>query len=53
MPTHIYRNMKKRRSDAKTKSTKITGTTTTGDTVIGNLLDRNMILIPIAIDPFG
>jgi hypothetical protein len=31
---------------------KITDTTATGDTVIGGLLDRNMILIPIAIDPF-
>jgi hypothetical protein len=37
----------------KNKTNKITDTTTTGDTVIGDLLDRNMILIPIAIDPFG
>jgi len=35
------------------KTEKITGTTTTSDTVIGDLLDRNMILITIAIDPFG
>jgi hypothetical protein len=35
------------------KTNNITGTITTGDTVIGDLLDHNMILIPIAIDPFG
>jgi hypothetical protein len=52
MPIHIYRNTKKKKIGCKIKTDKITGTTTTGDTVIGDLLDRNMILIPIAIDPF-
>ena len=52
MPIHIYRNTKKKISrNNKTDST--TGITTTGDTVIGDLLDRNMVLIPLAIDPFG
>jgi hypothetical protein len=53
MPTHICRNTKKRRSDAKNKTDKIKGTTTTGNTVIDDLLNHNMALIPIAIDPFG
>jgi hypothetical protein len=30
-----------------------TGTTTTGDTIIVNLLDSNMVLIPLAIYPFA
>jgi len=30
-----------------------TSTMTHGDTVIGNLLNRNMLLIPFAIDPLG
>jgi hypothetical protein len=37
--------------DNKTNST--TGTTTNGNSVIGDLLDRNMVLIPLANDPFG
>jgi hypothetical protein len=44
---------KKKKIGRENKTNKITGTTTTGDTVIGDLLERNMILIPIAIDPFG
>ena len=43
----------KQKIGRENKTDKITGTTTTGDTVIGDLLDHNMILIPIAIDPFG
>jgi hypothetical protein len=38
---------KKKKIGRENKTNKITGTTT------GDLLDRNMILIPIAIDPFG
>ena len=53
MPTHIYRNTKKKKIGHENETNKITGTTTTRDTVIDDLLDRNMILIPIAIDPFG
>ncbi len=53
MPTHINRNTKKKKIGRENKTGNITGTTTTGDTFIGDLLDRNMILIPIAIDPFG
>ena len=49
MPIHVYRNMKKKKIRRGNKTYKISGTTTTGDTVIGDLLDRNMILIPIAI----
>ncbi len=30
-----------------------TGISTIGDKVIGNILAKNMILIPLAIDPFG
>jgi hypothetical protein len=45
--------IRKKKIGRENKTDKITGTTTTGDTVIGDLLDRNMILIPIAIDPFG
>jgi hypothetical protein len=37
--------------DSKTNST--TGITTTGNTVIGDLLDCNMVIIPLAIDPSG
>jgi len=44
---------KKKKIGHENKTNKITGTTTTRDTVIDDLLDRNMILIPIAIDPFG
>jgi hypothetical protein len=44
---------KKKKIGRKNKTDKITGTTTTGNTFIGNLLDHNMILILIAIDPFG
>ena len=29
------------------------GITTIGDTVIGNILDQNMILLPFAINPLG
>ncbi len=35
--------------DNKTNPT--TGTITVGDTIIGNLLTRNMVLIPLAINP--
>jgi hypothetical protein len=50
--SHLQRYEKKK-IGREIKTDKITGTTTTGDTVIGDLLDRNMILIPVAIDPFG
>jgi hypothetical protein len=51
--SHLQKYEKKK-IGRENKTDKITGTTsTTGDTVIGDLLDRNMILIPIAIDPFG
>ena len=52
--SHLQKYEKKK-IGRENKTDKITGTTTTGDTVIGDLLDRNinMILIPVAIDPFG
>jgi len=50
--SHLQKNEKKK-IGCENKTDKITCTTTTGNTVIGNLLDRNMMLIPIAIDPFG
>jgi hypothetical protein len=50
--SHLQKYEKKK-IRRKNKTDKITGTITTGDTIIGDLLDRNMILIPIAIDPFG
>jgi hypothetical protein len=34
------------------KKNRTTGTSTIGDKVIGNILTKNMILIPLAIDPF-
>jgi len=42
---------KKLGCDNKTNPT--TGITTIGDTVIGYILDQNMILLPLAIDPLG
>jgi hypothetical protein len=52
--SHLQKYEKKK-IGRENKTDKITGTSTTGDTVIGDLLDRNinMILIPVAIDPFG
>ncbi len=52
MPTHISRNRNVRNLDAITKKTS-TGISIIGDKVIGNILAKNMILIPLAIDPFG
>jgi hypothetical protein len=50
--SHLQKYEKKKIGrDNKTNST--TGTTTNGDTVICKLLDRNMVLIPLAINPFG
>jgi hypothetical protein len=50
--SHLQKYEKKK-IGRENKTDKITGTTTTGDNVFGDLLDRNMTLIPIAIDPFG
>ena len=53
MPIHIYRNMKKRRLAATTKPTQPQAPPPLVTIIIGDLLDRNMVLIPLAIDPFG
>ncbi len=50
IPAHIYRSTDARYL-VQNKST--TSIVTSGDTLIGNLLDQNMLLIPFAIDPLG
>lgn len=50
MPIHIYRNTKRRSSN---ESTLTKGITTIGDTVIGDILDQVMILLPLTIDPLA
>ena len=50
--THLQKYEKKKIGrDNKTDPT--TGIITVGDTIIGELLTRNMVLIPLAIDPHG
>lgn len=55
MLIHINKNTKRKKKklgrDDKTNPTK--GITNIGDTVIGGILDQNMILFPLAIDPLG
>ena len=54
MLIHINKNTKRKKEEARTKKTNpTTGITTIGDTVIGGILDQNMILFPLAIDPLG
>jgi hypothetical protein len=53
MPIHIYRNMKKTKIGRDNKTNTTTGKVTVSNSIIGDLLYCNMILIPLAIDPFG
>ena len=50
--SHLQKYEKKK-IGRENKTDKIAGTTTISDTIIGDFLHRNMIKIPIAIDPFG
>jgi hypothetical protein len=50
--SHLQKYKKKKlRHDNKTNPT--TGTTTIGNTVICDILDQHMILLPLVIDPLG
>ena len=53
--SHLHlQKYEKRRLGCNDQTHLTTGITTIGDTVIGNhVLDQNMILLPLAIDPLG
>jgi hypothetical protein len=52
--SHLHlQKYEKKRLGCNNKTHPTTGITTIGDIVIGNLLDRNMILPPLAIEPLG
>ena len=53
MPVDIYRNTKSRSSDTTTKNYLTTGITTNGNTVIGSILDQNVIMLPLEIETLG
>ncbi len=50
--SHLQKHKRKKLGRNYKKKT-TTGTSAIGDRVIGDILAKNMILIPLAIDPFG